>query len=403
MSNFGTVQIGRVTLREDRDISQKVDSDGTMTLSMTGQESSPHWTAAQVIQRSQDIRGLVNEFVPVIFAEKTELNGYYQVASVTISQSTYLETNVWLFPWTMDLTWIGNDTNTDIESRLSGAQTRANAYSGTGVRWHAAPVGAVGYWAGASIPGIVNRTSVDGVIPVHTNITFGIDPTWGCPIASYANGRVRILSDGVERSGITFPLDVANWEMNNGLVRIKPLSSGGVLEISAWTGAAWQAKTWDIQESGSFVSIGSSISATPLFNEYELCAVRLMDSTTTAGRITVDITLRRGSRFAEIYIQTETSTSLKIVRATTEAGTVSTNGAWVRPTTADAAGNRYIVGSSQTLTADAAHGGFSLAATVSLGAFVGVEIASAPSGDLAADLFAQYLGAPSELVQGVSR
>lgn len=399
MSAYGTVQIGRVTLREDRELTRSTDDKGVVTLSLTGQESCPHLTHAQTVQRGFDILGLQNALVPVLFTEKPELNGYYQVSSAEADQSTYVDQNVNLIPWQMTIILMGTDSEVDVESRTGGAQTRANNFSGTGERWHGPSLGALGYYAGASVPSVLNRTTVDGTMPIYRNITFGVHPRWACPVGSYGLGRARFLTDGVERTGTAFAPDQSDWELNNGIVRVKPLISGGVIEVSAWTGGAWQAKTWDILATA--VSLGSFNRISLLRNDYELVTVRLFKAL-SIGRVTVDLTLRRGSRVIEVYVQASTSSTLKIVRGTTEAGALSANSAYVRASAADGAGNRYVVGSAHTLTSDIINGGFSKASTITLDAYVGVEIASAPSGDLALDLFNQYLGSPTE-VTGVVR
>lgn len=401
--SYGTVQVGRLTLREDRDITAKVNAQtGGITLALTGQQSSPGFTTAQVEQAMADIMASTSAIIPVSFTEKTALNGYYTVADWAASQSKYVADGANLIPWSVSLNLLGTDYEVDIESRLGGAQTRSNGYAlSSGERWHSPPFGAYGYYAGASVPNIVTRTGADGTLTVYRAITFGAYPRWGCPVGSYGLGRVRFLATGVERTGIAFKGDAANWELNNSLVRIKPLSSGGVLEISAWTGAAWQAKNYDVLANAASLGVLTGISL--IQNDYHRVTIRLLKTVAALGRVTVDITLRRGSRFAEIYIQSSSSTTLKFMRSTTEAGTQAVNLTYIRATAADGASNKYVMGSAGTFTADAANGAISKAAVVALDVMIGVEITAAPAGDVAADMYNQYLGTPSELVTAVKR
>jgi hypothetical protein len=71
----------------------------------------------------------------------------------------------------------------------------------------------------------------------------------------------------------------------------------------------------------------------------------------------------------------------------------------------DADGNKYVVGSSKSFTADTAIGGVSKASVTALDAFVGVVAGGtgAVTGDQAANLFAQYLGSSTEVVAAVRR
>lgn len=401
--SYGTVQIGRLTLREDRDTGAKINAQtGGVTLVLTGQQSSPNYTTAQLEQQMQDIMSFPNSIVPVVFTEKTALNGYYTVADWAANQSKYVTDGANLIPWSMTLDMLGTDYEVDIESRLGGALTRSNGYAlSTGERWHCPPFGAYGYYAGAAVPNIVTRTGADGALTVYRSITFGAYPRWGCPVASYGLGRVRFMATGVERTGISFKGDATNWELNNSLVRIKPLAAGGVLEISAWTGAAWQVKNYDVLANAASLGVLTGISL--IQNDYHRVTVRLLKTVAALGRVTVDITLRRGSRFAEIYIQSSSSTTLKFMRSTTEAGTQAVNLTFIKATAADGAGNKYVMGSAGTYTADAANGALSKAAVVSLDVMIGVEVTAAPAGDVAADLYNQYLGTPSELVTAVRR
>lgn len=400
--SYGTVQVGRLALREALSpFDDKVNASSLLrTATITGQESVPGMTSIQLARVQDDLPALLGAFVPVTWVDKADRNGYYEVTE-TSAQLMSWNGEVVTCDWALTLQRIGTDTEVDIESRLTGASARNNSFAATGERWHAPPIGHYAYWTGSTQPSTVTRTGADGAMTVYRGVPTTVNPRWGCPVGSYLTGRVRFLdANSLERSSSNFTTAASGWELNNALVRVKPLSASGVLEVSAYTGGAWQTKAWDIQSGG--VSIGPFDTVTVLHNQPEMVVIRLLRSQ-SPGRITVDVTLRRGSRFAELYVQAAFSSTLKIVRVTAEAGT-STSG-YVRATTNDAAGNRYIVGSALTSTADTTNGGLSLASTTTLDAFVGVIAAGfgAVAGDQAADLWAQYLGAPAELVQAVRR
>jgi hypothetical protein len=106
----------------------------------------------------------------------------------------------------------------------------------------------------------------------------------------------------------------------------------------------------------------------------------------------------------EVYVQAPTSTTITMVLLSGEAGTNAVAG-YVTATGNDGAGNRYVIGSASTFTADTTNGGISASSVVGLDAFVGVQAggASALAGDTAADLFSCYIAAPAETVQAVRR
>lgn len=399
---FGTVQVGRLPLREAlTPFDDKVNaSSGVRTVSISGQEALPPRTLAELVRYQDDIGGLMGALVPVTWTDKASRSGYYQVRDVGAKLLDW-QGEVVTCDWTLTLQRHGTDSEVDLESRLGGAETRNNSFSATGERWHAPPIGHHSYWTGSTQPSTVVRTGTDGAMTVYRGVPADVAPRWGCPVGSYLAGRVRFLdADDLERSGTNYVVTASDWELHNGLVRVRPLTSSGVLEVSSYTGGAWRAKSWDVLSGGS--SIGAVDAVTVLHNEPELVVLRLLRSQ-SSGRITVDVTLRRGSRFVELYVQGSYSATLKIVRAATEAGTAGTG--YVRATVNDGDGNRYIVGSALTHTADTADGGLSLAATTTLDVFIGVIAggSGAVAGDQAADLYNQYLGAPAESVTAVRR
>jgi len=387
-----TVSIGRMVMREDFGVSET--DERVMTLS--GQESVPRLTAAQVATRREDFLGIAGQLVPVVFTTKTYLNGFYQVQD-TSGDVTDWEDPMRVFKWQCSLLRQGTESEVDIESRLSGAMTRANNFSVIGERVHAPAIGHLAYWSDATVTSAVTRTAEDGAIKVYRGLGLKVSPRWAITPQAYSAGRVRVLVDSQERAATAVRCSPTTWELSNGLIRVRP---GAALDIAAYTGGAWNTKTWDVLNAG--VTLAPFSYATVLDNRYESATVRLTKSLAT-GRVFVDLTLRRGFRFVEIYVQAEFGATLKVARASTEAGTNSLAGTVVASAN-DANGNKYIVGSARTFVADL-NGGISIAATAVLDAFVGVVAGGtgAVAGDAAADLQKQYLGAPAELVQAVRR
>lgn len=411
MTTFGTIAIGRLSLVEipanPASSASQSPSAGTAprTLSLSGQESFPAATAttlAALQAKHADILGLVGAFVPVTFGDKIDLNGYYRVASAGADAINWTGETA-TADWTLALERAGADTEVDVESRLTGG-VRVNNFSAVGSRWHAPPIGHDSYWSGTgSAPSTVTRTGADGAMTVYLGLPTPCIPRYNCTVGNYLSGRVRFTdTNGIERTGIAFPTTASGWTLHNALVRVTPIASLGILSIDAYTGGAWHTKNWDVQSGG--VSLGAPKSVSLLRNEPEIVVLRLLWSL-APGRVTADITLRRGSRFAELYIQAEVAATLKVVRGTIETGASGGGGAYVTAAAGDGAGNRFIVGSALTSAADTTIGGISLAATTTLDAFVGVVAggSGAVAGDLAADLFNQYVASAAELVQGVRR
>jgi hypothetical protein len=396
---YGLITAGRLPLREDFPAGLT-----GMAMTLKGQESSPPLTLLELERRREDLLGLVDDTIPVTFTSKARLSGFYRVQSAKADLVNWADHAVVTLDWTLELVRLGTEFELDHESRLSGPLTRNTSHAVTGERWLAPPVGHYGFWAGTSTPPAVTRTGVDGAMLVYRDVP-ATHPRWGTTPGGMLAGRVRFLdSDATERTGTNFTPAATGWELANGLVRVRPLTAGGVLEVAAWDPGAgsWETKTWDVTAGG--VSLGAPRSVTLLRNQLEAVVVRVLWGTSAGpGRTTVDLTLRRGSRFVELYVQNATSTTLAIVRAAAEVATAGTG--YVRATADDAAGNRYVLGSAQAFTTDLVAGGISKAATLTLDAFVGVALAggAAVAGDQPDQLMAQYLGSPGEFVVPVRR
>lgn len=380
-------------MREDWSVSETADR----SISISGQESVPRLTGAQVVSQREDFLSLVGQILPLTFTTKTSLDGFYRIDDVSgdyVDWSSTLRT----FAWKCSATRLGTDAEVDIESRLSGSQSRANNFTVTGERTHAPSIGHKAYWSDATITSAVSRTAEDGVIKVYRGLGVTVSPRWAIAPVDYGAGRVRILASGRERAGTAFKVDPAAWELSNGLVRVRPNVK---LEVAAYTGGSWKPKLWDTLNAAA--TLFPFDYATVLDNRYEAGTIRLTKSLTT-GRVYVDLTLRRGFRFVEVVIQAEFGATLKVVRTSNETG-VNTLAGTVVASANDADGNKYIVGSSRTFTADTVAGGLSIAAVSVLDAFVGVVAAGtgAVAGDTATDLQKQYVGAPTEFIQATRR
>jgi hypothetical protein len=407
---LSTVQLGRLALKElpqnqagEQSSALAMSSSGRL-LHIVGQEAYPLSTVAQMSALHDDLQGLVagSYLIPVSFGDKADRNGYYTVYAAQSGLQNWTGEAI-TDDWAVDLQRVGSQLEVDLESRVTGPQTVSNSFALTGVLWNSPPAGHFGFWSGATAPSAVSRASADGVNQlVWTGLPLQSTYRWGCAVASYGNGRARFLDDnGIERSGIDFSIgNTALWTLSNGLVRVQPGTSGNVLDVSCWSAGAWQVKAWDLLAGATALSSWSSVSV--LRNDYEVVIVRLLKDG-APGRTLIDLTLRRGSRFVEIYINAQIAATLKVVRHSAEAGTSATG--TVTATANDAAGNRYTVGSAHGFTADTANGGLSLAATTTLDAYVGAVVGGggAASGDAAADLLAQYAGRRGEYVQAVRR
>lgn len=392
---WGTFTIGRLSLRET--VTTNETGGAARKVSVSGQEASPPLTRAQVLARHDGLLALPEEQVqPCTWTDKPERDGYYLVSSVS-AELEDRQGEVVTTGWKLDLERIGTPNAADLQSRLSGT-VRANDHALTGERWHAPPPAAYAYYAGSSTPSAGTRTTADGyAITVYRGISAGVSPRWGCPPASYGVGRARVLSDSVETTGSDVLVSASGWELQNGLVRVRLVS--GSLEIASYDGTTWDTKAWTVGANSTTITTWDS--ATVLRNDFECCVLRLTKSR-TPGRTTLDLTLRRGSRTVEGYIQNDVSTTLAVYLTGSEATTSGTG--YVVATSTDGSGNKYTAGSAKTFSTHA-NGGVSKAAVTVLDWYAGAVInsASPTAVDAATVLRDHYIGALPESVSGVRR
>jgi hypothetical protein len=391
----GELSIGRYTVRETWSVSET----GAGVLQVAGREVMPPLTRADVVYRYESALGSQGAFVPVIWEDKPERSGYYTVTSASGDIMDRAAEGVVVAEWKLSLARHGSDTDVDLESRLTGA-VRANDFSLTGERWHAPPPAHYAYYTGATIPSTMTRDGSDGIITVYRGIPSGVSPRWGCEVGDYLDGRARILSVGYERVGVGQAVDADDWELSSSLVRVRPLLSGGTLEIASYTGGVWRPKAWWVDVGGT--QIARFEAATILRNDPEACVLRLTEHRATVGRAVLDLTLRRGSRVVEGYLQRGDSGTLAIYLAGAESMTDSTS--YMVATANDSAGNRATIGSARNFDAHA-NGGISKTAVTAMDFYAGVVAGggSAVSGDQAADLRNQYIAALPEVTMAVKR
>lgn len=402
--DWGDLQLSRILLRETFTATE--GGGDNRTLDLDGQESQPPLTRAQVTARHDNVNALqTGTPIAATFTDKPERNGYYTVKSAASTLTEYRGEQV-TADWKISLERLGTAGEVDLQSRLTGA-VRLNDFSLTGERWHAPPIGHYGYYTGATSPSTMTRASADGTMTIYRNVPANTSPRWGCPPTSYLPGRVRIndttaASATVELEGTNRPIPTTAWSLSNGLVNVTPTASAGVIDVQAYTGGAWHSKKWNVTIGGSTVAAWDTASA--LRNDPEQCILRLTASR-TPGRATLDLTLRRGSRFVEGYLQSGSSSTLAVYLQTAETNSTAVASAgYVTATSNDADSNRFAAGSARAFTGHA-NGGVSKATATALDFWLGVAAGggTAVSGDAATDLRNMYVACMPEATYAVRR
>jgi hypothetical protein len=249
------------------------------------------------------------------------------------------------------------------------------------------------------------REGREGVIPVFAGLP-ATNPRWTVAAEDYLTGSARLTINDRVRIGSLTPPEVDSWTVENGLVRLSPSDTldGGVL-VESWdaAGGEWASphrfRFWN--------SADNYLTAAPemvvLRNEPEEVVIRLQFPR-SSGRVTVDLGLRRGSRFVTGVLKRHSAVTMSVER---EGGVpIDSPTGGVRQTDADASGNRFVMGSSKPATTGFASTSFMWhqSSVTAFDFFIGYEVGDpAQAGDAFADLLAQYLGSTGERSRPVKR
>lgn len=402
VSYYGPVTIGRLVLTESPDVTEK--SDTARSLSLTGQEASPPLaTQAEAWDRAGELLAYRGATVPVLWRDKPHLDGWYTIQSLTAAETTW--GTITTVRWQCELTRVGTNADVEVESRLVGGN-RTHASAAVAELWHAVPPWSDSYLVGASTPGAVIRMGEDGPVTVYRAIPAATNPRWGVTAADYLLAAAEVTVDEAVRTGLTCPDTPGNWALSNGLLRVEPRTTAGTLLVTSHLFSEWgTAKVFDLKRGTT--SLGAAQHITILRNDPCECVLRLTWDQ-APGRTTCDLSLKRGARHVAAFVQQYAAPTPLRVDDAGAAATVTdqlTAAGYIASTSDDQDGNRWVLGSTLACTAA---GTFGLAADVAaqgLPAYIGCVYrgASAASGDTAAHINAQYLGAPTETERVIAR
>src|SRR6476619_3096005 len=110
--------IGRLTLTEDWEAQSRADDRGR-SITLSGQEvAAVLGSQAAARDRVENLLAYVGAVVPVAFAAKSNLAGWYEVADPSATESTWNDSTT--IRWSLTLTRVGGESGIEVESRLVG-------------------------------------------------------------------------------------------------------------------------------------------------------------------------------------------------------------------------------------------------------------------------------------------
>ena len=263
-------------------------------------------------------------------------------------------------------------------------------------------------WGDVSVALAFRKELTDSEITELSNWdgTVANEPSW---LRTHASLALYINADDPDQQaaymGDNQIINLADNTLTGGVLA----NEVGSIEVEHYNGTDWLSKIWELQTpSGTELPPWEFVSI--VRNDPEESIVRLEASVAGGGRNTLDLSLRRGARHVSGYLTIPASGTIKVVRGVTEAGatftpTGASSAAGVDAAADDDYGNRYIVGTPSSHTADTTEGGLSNASITSLGFFIGSEIggANAQAGDLTDDVALQALALTADATRSLRR
>lgn len=402
MSRLGQLIAGRIPLSEPYSINYQVNATtGEQTIALSNTEAGPPSEAFRML--AEDVMAILGTDIPVTFTQKTNHDGLYRVTDAG-APITEFAGHAYGFAWSLSLQRIGPANAVDIESRFT-SMVRANSFALPGVRWHAPAIGSYGYTlqGGTESGNMTRAVEGDSPITIHLGIPVASHPQWGTTALNMRRGRVALRVSGTERTGIgTRITDPMSWTLSNGLIRITPQPfASGNLKLESWNGTTWDSQALDILTAGND---SDWLSVAVLRNDMETVTIRLVRGISSFGRALCDLTLRRGSRTVEGFIQSDVSGTIEVKTLGVVATTNNAASGYIVASGDDAAGNRFTSGCPITFTGSTT-GSISKAAATVFPWYAGhVIVGAAPAtGDAATDLRNQYIAAPAETDVAVKR
>jgi len=415
--------IGRVgldaTMADNLQDVQVVGRDGIRTVTLKGFLNAT--TLALAKELKGELAAQTGRLVAVTWALDTEIDGFYVLRNVTIKAAVGDRVyENFSFPFTCTLERLGSEGEVEFQSLVTGTviSNSHGLIASETKPFHAPPVGALAYNPAGTSPTQRQRSTPDGNIDWYDNISFTQDPQWSVTAANYYKGAVEVYHKTVLRAGFSAPNDPGDWELSNGIVRVKPSGGGtsdGRILVAFWDGTDWDAEfsfktVFDPATTNATISAWHFVST--IRNDAESGSIRLVrDSapSTNSNRHTLDISLRRGARFAVFRHRYSrgTTPAWDIIRNTNDAAVAFTptgaSGATGVEDSVATSGFKYIVMTPVAHSARTTEGGVRITSAAAFSYAIGGEIAAAGTGDTTDDVNLQFFGWISERDRAIRR
>ena len=386
MSNEHQVTIGHLSFTSPSNLNFTTDKT-TRTFSLSG--TIAHTSGNQLdldevkyIRDEMASMAKYGVFYPLTYTGDSSLKGYCKIESSSVDISRYGGAGV---RYSISGEWLGNPGEIRFESQFSGALLdNDHSITSSTSQFFAVPeeafsvhIPSVGTGTAPAVEtriasygaGTANLKYFSGSAIRANNVEFECNPS------DYLKGAVKISTNGKVRNGLLSPNDnVDQAVLENGLVKFELVNSNtqSRFTISLWDSDDWRSVKEFAVSKGTSQDEWLGWNTVQIIKNYAECATLRFTSQAEndgSGRLTFDVSLRRGSRYFSLIVHSYgNADEIRIQRTTTEASSSGTG--YIVSSTNDSEGNFFILGSPNTFSEDLTEGGIYLTAT-QMKAFVG--------------------------------
>ena len=322
---------------------------------------------------------------PFTYTGDTTISAYVKVENADVNIDRFFGAGM---KYNVSLNFLGNPGEIRFESQFSGGiLDNDHSITSTDSQFFSPPVGA--YSIHIPSVGTGNPPAQEDRIASYGTSTATLKYFSGdnirtdniefeCNPEDYLKGSCEISTNSKVRCGLYSPnTNVDQTVISNGLIKMELTNSNtqSRFTTSLWESDGWRSDKEFAVSKGSSETEWDGWNTVQIIKNYPECVtVRFTANSETdgTGRLTFDVSLRRGSRYFSLVINSYgTADRITIKRTTAEASTSATG--YIVSSQNDSEGNYYLLGSPNTFTAHTGDGGIYLTAT-QMKAFVGYAL-----------------------------
>ena len=368
------VHIGRLSLTSPGSLDVS-GGRGDRNLRISGKLAETNMATAKYARDELVSMAQSGVYVPFRYDGDSTLDGFVYVTDSSIDIARYTLGGI---NYSIDMEYLGKVGEVVKESVMTGKLIdNSHSITSTTNQFHVPPANHYNYFHendptdGTRVAADLTTTSTSDTVTMRLktsnnlrgkNAQFHVNPI------DFFKGAVKITTDSKERCGMNSPNTPADAVIENGLLKI---TIGSTNNQSRITTRFWDTTSYGSEQEWA-IHRGTPTSGNQLATEYqgwntiqilrntpELGIIRLTSNYQTSGqdRLTLDIALRRGAHHASVILNQSPKTSrLNISTSAAPADSAAAGTGYIKAGAVDTDGNKWLLGSPQTFTTDAARG-----------------------------------------------